>query len=224
MDFDVKADWAAVDAYIAEKLLKEDMEFVDVLAANAAAGLPAIDVSPVQGKLLHLLAKAIGARRILEVGTLGGYSTIWLAHALPADGKLVTLEVEPHHAQVARANLGRADVADKVEVRVGPALDTFVVLANEEIAPFDFVFIDADKQNNANYVQAAIGLSRAGTLIVVDNVVREGQVLDTQSEDAMIQGTRRLFDMLANEPRLDATAIQTVGLKKWDGFILAVVQ
>ena len=220
----MKADWAAVDDYIAEKLLREDVAFDDVLAANAAAGLPAIDVSPAQGKLLHLLAKAIGARRILEVGTLGGYSTIWLAHALPADGKLVTLEVDPHHAQVARDNLDRAGVADKVEVRVGPALDAFAVLVNEEIAPFDFVFIDADKQNNANYVQAAIGLSRPGTLIVVDNVVREGRVLDAQSEDAMIQGTRQLFDMLANEPRLDATAIQTVGLKNWDGFIIAVVR
>ena len=220
----MKADWAAVDDYIAEKLLREDVAFDDVLAANAAAGLPAIDVSPAQGKLLHLLAKAIGARRILEVGTLGGYSTIWLAHALPADGKLVTLEVDSHHAQVARDNLDRAGVADKVEVRVGPALDAFAVLVNEEIAPFDFVFIDADKQNNANYVQAAIGLSRPGTLIVVDNVVREGRVLDAQSEDAMIQGTRQLFDMLANEPRLDATAIQTVGLKNWDGFIIAVVR
>ena len=223
-DLDMKADWAAVDDYIAEKLLREDVAFDDVLAANAAAGLPAIDVSPAQGKLLHLLAKAIGARRILEVGTLGGYSTIWLAHALPADGKLVTLEVDSHHAQVARDNLDRAGVADKVEVRVGPALDAFAVLVNEEIAPFDFVFIDADKQNNANYVQAAIGLSRPGTLIVVDNVVREGRVLDAQSEDAMIQGTRQLFDMLANEPRLDATAIQTVGLKNWDGFIIAVVR
>ena len=220
----MKADWAAVDDYIAEKLLREDVAFDDVLAANAAAGLPAIDVSPAQGKLLHLLAKAIGARRILEVGTLGGYSTIWLAHALPADGKLVTLEVDPHHAQVARDNLDRAGVADKVEVRVGPALDAFAVLVNEEIAPFDFVFIDAVKQNNANYVQAASGLSRPGTLIVVDNVVREGRVLDAQSEDAMIQGTRQLFDMLANEPRLDATAIQTVGLKNWDGFIIAVVR
>ena len=220
----MKADWAAVDDYIAEKLLREDVAFDDVLAANAAAGLPAIDVSPAQGKLLHLLAKAIGARRILEVGTLGGYSTIWLAHALPADGKLVTLEVDSHHAQVARDNLDRAGVADKVEVRVGPALDAFAVLVNEEIAPFDFVFIDADKQNNANYVQAAIGLSRPGTLIVVDNVVREGRVLDAQSEDAMIQGTRQLFDMLANEPRLDATAIQTVGLKNWYGFIIAVVR
>ena len=220
----MKADWAAVDDYIAEKLLREDAAFDDVLAANAAAGLPAIDVSPAQGKLLHLLAKAIGARRILEVGTLGGYSTIWLAHALPADGKLVTLEVDSHHAQVARDNLDRAGVADKVEVRVGPALDAFAVLVNEEIAPFDFVFIDADKQNNANYVQAAIVLSRPGTLIVVDNVVREVRVLDAQSEDAMIQGTRQLFDMLANEPRLDATAIQTVGLKNWDGFIIAVVR
>jgi predicted O-methyltransferase YrrM len=217
-------EWAAVDDYIADRLLGEDKHLADALAANAAAGLPAIDVSPAQGKFLHLLAKAVGAQRILEVGTLGGYSTIWLARALPADGKLITLEIDPHHAEVARSNVDRAGLASKVDVRVGPALETLTVLANESAPSFDFVFIDADKQNNANYVEAAIGLARTGALIVVDNVVREGRVLDAQSEDSAIRGTRRLFDMLADEPRLDATAIQTVGLKKWDGFAIAVVK
>ena len=217
-------EWAAVDDYIADRLLGEDRHLADALAANAAARLPAIDVSPAQGKFLYLLAKAGTARRILEVGTLGGYSTIWLARALPADGKLITLEIDPHHAEVARANLERAGLGSKVDVRVGPALETLAALAKEKGPAFDFIFIDADKQNNANYVQAAIGLARSGALIVVDNVVREGRVLDARSEDSAIQGTRRLFDMLAEESRLDATAIQTVGLKKWDGFVIALVK
>ena len=217
-------EWAAVDDYIADRLLGDDSHLADALAANAAAGLPAIDVSPAQGKFLHLLAKAVAARRILEVGTLGGYPTIWLARALPADGKVVTLEIDPHHAEVARVNLERAGLRGKVDVRVGPALETLSVLAKEKVPAFDFVFIDADKESNADYVQAAIGLARPGALIVVDNVVREGRVLDAQSEDLAIQGTRRLFDMLAEEPRLDATAIQTVGLKKWDGYVIAVVK
>ena len=217
-------EWAAVDDYIADRLLGEDRHLADALAANAAAGLPAIDVSPAQGKFLYLLAKAGTARRILEVGTLGGYSTIWLARALPADGKLITLEIDPHHAEVARANLERVGLGSKVDVRVGPALETLAALAKEKGPAFDFVFIDADKQNNANYVQAAIGLARSGALIVIDNVVREGRVLDARSEDSAIQGTRRLFDMLAEESRLDATAIQTVGLKKWDGFVIAAVK
>jgi predicted O-methyltransferase YrrM len=219
-----KGDWTAVDDYIAEKLLGGDRQLTDALAANAASGLPAIDVSPAQGKFLHLLAKAVAARHILEVGTLGGYSSIWLARALPADGKLITLEIDSHHAEVARGNLDRAAVGDKVEVRVGPALDTLAALANESVAPFDFIFIDADKQNNANYAQAAVSLARPGALIIVDNVIREGRVLDEESEDSAIQGTRRLFDMLANEPRLDATAIQTVGVKAWDGFVIARVK
>jgi len=217
-------EWAAVDDYIADRLLGEDRHLADALAANAAARLPAIDVSPAQGKFLYLLAKAGTARRILEVGTLGGYSTIWLARALPADGKLITLEIDPHHAEVAHANLDRAGLGNKVDVRVGPALETLAALAKEKGPAFDFIFIDADKQNNANYVQAAIGLARSGALIVVDNVVREGRVLDARSEDSAIQGTRRLFDMLAEESRLDATAIQTVGLKKWDGFVIALVK
>ena len=220
----MQGDWAAVDNYIADRLLGEDSQLAETLAANAAAGLPAIDVSPAQGKFLNLLAKAVAARRILEVGTLGGYSTIWLARALPADGRLITLEIDPHHAEVARANLDRAGVGDRTDVRVGAALDTLAALASEKGPAFDLVFIDADKQNNAKYVRAAIDLARPGALIVVDNVIREGRVLDARSEDSAIQGTRRLFDMLAEEPRLDSTAIQTVGLKKWDGFVIAVVK
>lgn len=221
---DTEANWAAVDDYIVGKLLGGEGPSKEVLAANAAAGLPAIDVSPAQGKLLYLLAKTIGAQRILEVGTLGGYSTIWLATALSPDGKLVTLEIDPHHAEVARRNLAAAGVADRVEVRVGPALDSLAALADEQGRAFDFVFIDADKTHNADYARAAIGLSRPDTLIIVDNVVREGRVLDGGSEDESVIGTRRLFDMLADEPRLEATSIQTVGVKKWDGFVLAVVR
>ncbi len=218
------ADWPAVDAYISDRLLGEDRPLTDALAANAAAGLPAIDVSPAQGKFLHLLARAVGARRILEVGTLGGYSTIWLARALPAGGALITLEIDPRHAEVARGNLDRAGVGDTVDVRVGPALDTLAALKAAKDSDFDFVFIDADKENNANYVAAALDLARPGALIVVDNVIREGRVLDATSEDSMVQGTRQLFDMLADEPRLESTAIQTVGVKKWDGFVIAVVK
>jgi predicted O-methyltransferase YrrM len=216
--------WQDVDAYLAGKLLGDDPILDAALRANEEGGLPAIDVSPVQGKLLHLLARAAGARRVLEIGTLGGYSTIWLARAVPEDGRVVTLEIDPHHAAVARANLDRAGIGTRVDIRVGAALDTLAALHAANEAPFDLVFIDADKQNNANYVQAAIGLARAGALIIVDNVVREGRVLDADSGDAMVQGTRRLFDMLAGEPRLDATAIQTVGVKKWDGLVVALVR
>lgn len=217
------SDWAAVDDYIVEKLLGSDPPQA-ALQANAEAGLPAIDVSPAQGKLLYLLAKSIVARCILEVGTLGGYSSIWLARALQPGGSLLTLEIDPHHAEVARANLERAGVGDRVEVRVGPALDSLAALAREKAERFDLVFVDADKEHNADYVRAATELARPGALIIVDNVVREGRVLDDRSTDPNVQGTRRLFDMLANEPRLEATAIQTVGSKKWDGFVLAVVQ
>jgi predicted O-methyltransferase YrrM len=219
----MEKDWAAVDDYIVEKLIGADQPQA-AIEANAAAGLPAIDVSPAQGKLLYLLAKSCAATRILEVGTLGGYSTIWLARALPAGGRLVTLEIDPHHAEVARRNLEEAGVADRVEVRVGPALDSLAALAKERSGAFDLVFIDADKEHNADYVDAAIDLARPGALIVVDNVVRNGGVIDSRSTDSKILGTRRLFDMLADEPRLEATAIQTVGAKQWDGFIIAVVR
>ena len=213
--------WQAVDAYIADKLLGADDALAAALANNEAQGLPPIDVSATQGKMLFLLAQIAGARRILEIGTLGGYSTIWLARALPEGGRIVTLELEPHHAAVARANLERAGVSDRVDILVGSAAATLAAMTDE--APFDFVFIDADKLNNALYVSEAIRLGRPGTTIVVDNVVREGGVLEADSDDERIAGTRALFDMLSADPRLDATAVQTVGAKKWDGFVLARV-
>lgn len=213
--------WQAVDDYIAGKLLGADDALAAALANNAAQGLPPIDVSAAQGKMLFLLAQMTAAKRILEVGTLGGYSTIWLARALPGDGSVVTLELEPHHAAVARENFDRAGVSDKVDIRVGPAADSLAAMDGG--APFDFVFIDADKQSNAHYVNEAIRLGRSGTTIIVDNVVREGGVLDANSGDERIEGTRALFDMLSADPRLDATAVQTVGSKGWDGFVLARV-
>jgi len=212
------AGWAAVDHYIGDKLLGAD-DALSAALANAAGGLPDIDVSPAQGKLLHLLALAAGARRVLEVGTLGGYSTIWLARAVGDGGRVTTLEIDPHHADVARANLAAAGMEARAEVLTGAALDTLARLDG----PFDLIFIDADKENNAAYVREAIRLSRPGTVIVVDNVIREGGVVDTASEDPRIRGTRALFDYVSSEPRLTATAIQTVGVKKWDGFLLAVV-
>jgi predicted O-methyltransferase YrrM len=218
-----QARWNAVDAYIADKLIAPNETLDDVLAANAAGGLPAIDVSPTQGKLLHLIARMTGARRVLEIGTLGGYSTIWLARALPAGGEVVTLEAVPAHAEVARANFIRAGVADRIELRLGQALDSLGALADEGAAPFDLVFIDADKPNNPNYLTWALKLSRPGTVIIGDNVVREGEVLDASSRDNSVQGIRRFFDMLAEEPRLSATAIQTVGMKGWDGLSFAIV-
>ncbi|WP_374524977.1 O-methyltransferase [Sphingopyxis sp.] len=214
--------WQAVDDYIAGKLLGEDDALAAALLNNAAKGLPPIDVSAAQGKMLFLLAQIAGAKHILEVGTLGGYSTICLARALPENGRLVTLELDPHHAAVARENLERAGVSGKVDIRVGPAADSLAAMSPD--APLDFVFIDADKQGNARYVAEAIRLGRSGTTIVVDNVVREGGVLDANSGDERIDGTRALFDMLSADPRLDATAVQTVGAKKWDGFVLARVR
>jgi predicted O-methyltransferase YrrM len=211
--------WHDVDAYIEGHLLYPDAALDAALAANAAAGLPDIAVSPAQGKMLHLFARIAGAQRILEVGTLGGYSTIWLARALPDGGSLITLELEPHHAEVARGNIAAAGFADRVQVITGPALDSLAALDG----PFDLVFIDADKINNAAYVREAIRLGRPGTTIIVDNVVREGGVLDSASDDERIIGTRALFDAVAAEPRLSATAVQTVGVKKWDGFLIAVL-
>jgi len=215
--------WGEVDAWIAEHLIGDDTALGAALARNAAEGLPAIDVSAAQGKLLHVLARSIGAWRILEVGTLGGYSTTWLARALPGHGVLVTLEIDPHHAEVAQANLGAAGVGDKVEIRVGAALQTLSHMEAEGEGPFDLVFIDADKPNNVAYLKAALALARPGGLIVVDNVVREGRVIDAASTDPAVLGTCALFDAVAAEPRLTATAIQTVGAKGWDGFLIAVV-
>lgn len=214
--------WQAVDDYIAGKLLGADDALATTLANNEKQGLPPIDVSATQGKMLFLLAQIAGAKHILEVGTLGGYSTIWLARALPADGRLVTLELDPHHAAVARENLMRVGLSDKVDIRTGPAADSLAVMAADE--PFDFVFIDADKQGNALYITEAIRLGRPGTTILVDNVVRDGGVLDADSADERIIGTRALFDRVSADPRLDATAVQTVGAKGWDGFVLARVR
>ena len=215
--------WTEVDDYIEGKLLGDDPALDAALAANAAGDLPAIDVSPVQGKFLHLLALAMGAKRILEVGTLGGYSTIWLARALGGGGRLVTLELEPHHAAVARGNVDRAGIGDRVEIRVGPAADTLAAMVATGEGPFDLVFIDADKPGNPVYFDHAVRLSRPGTVIIVDNVVRDGGVLDSDG-DAAIKGTRALFDALAKDDRITATAMQTVGAKKWDGFVMAVVR
>jgi predicted O-methyltransferase YrrM len=215
--------WDAVDAYIIDRLLPPDPVLDAVMSANAAAGLPAIDVSPAQGKLLYLLARMSGARRILEIGTLGGYSTIWLARAVPPGGQVVTLEAMPNHAEVARANFARAGLADRIDLRLGNALDSLPVIAAEAAGPFDLVFLDADKQNNPHYLAWALKLARPGTVIIADNVVREGEVLDAASADGSIKGVRRFFDMLAEEPRLTATAIQTVGGKGWDGFAFAIV-
>jgi predicted O-methyltransferase YrrM len=215
--------WRKVDAYFEERLLGEDAVLSAALEACVEAGLPDIQVSPAQGKLLHLLALAQGARRILEVGTLGGYSGIWLARALPADGRLITLELDPRHAQVARANFKRAGLEARVEVREGAALESLAKLAGERAGPFDLAFIDADKQNNLPYVQAALAMSRVGTLIMVDNVVRDGKVAEA-SRDPMVQGVQRLADWCAREPRLSCTAIQTVSNKGYDGFLLARVQ
>jgi predicted O-methyltransferase YrrM len=211
--------WTAVDAYVGDLLVPADPVLDAALAASAAAGLPPHNVSPAQGKLLHLLARLRKARAILEIGTLGAYSTIWLARALPAGGRLVTLEVDPAHAAVARANLGRAALDDVVTLHEGRALDTLPRLAG----PFDMVFIDADKPANPDYFAWALRLSRPGALIVVDNVVRGGAVLDAASTDPNVQGVRRLHAVLAAEPRVSATTIQTVGSKGWDGFTLAVV-
>ncbi len=218
-----EAGWTAVDGYIADHLLGEDQALAATLAANAEAGLPDIDVSPAQGKMLHLLARMAGAKRILEIGTLGGYSTICLARALPADGRLVTLEIDPHHAEVAWRNVNRAGLGDRVDIRIGMAIDTLDAMIEENEAPFDLVFIDADKPSNVDYLESAIAMSRPGTTIIVDNVIREGQVLDPESDDPRVIGTRALFEAVAAEPRLSATAVQTVGSKKWDGFLLAIV-
>ena len=215
--------WAAVDDYIDDHLLAQDDALDAALAANAAGGLPAIDVSAAQGKMLHLFAQMAGARRILEVGTLGGYSTIWLARALPEGGRLVTLELEPNHAEVARANIAAAGLADRVDVRTGPAIETLDAMIAVGEGPFDLIFIDADKPSNVAYLRAAIALGRPGTVIVVDNVVRDGGVVDAASSDPSIQGTRALFEAITAEPGLSATAVQTVGAKKWDGFLLAVL-
>lgn len=211
-----------MDRYLVETLVA-DPDTDAALEANKAAGLPAIDVSAPQGKFLHLLARTVEARRVLEIGTLGGYSTIWLARAVGAEGRVVTLEFAAQHAEVARANLERAGVGDRVEIRVGAALDSLPVLAEEDPDPFDLVFIDADKVNNSNYVLWALRLTRPGSVIIVDNMVRGGAIAEEHSEDPHVQASRELVELLTAEPSLDATVVQTVGSKGWDGFAYAVV-
>lgn len=216
--------WTRVDDYLASVLVPDDPAFAAALGASEAAGLPAIHVSPLQGRLLHLFARMVGARRILEIGTLGGYSTIWLAKALPDGGRVVTLEADPHCAAVARANFAAAGVAPRVDLREGLALDLLPGVAADGLGPFDLVFIDADKPSNPEYLAWALRLSRPGTVIVCDNVIRDGAVADADSADARVQGVRRMFAEAAGEPRLLGTALQTVGEKGYDGFALYLVR
>jgi predicted O-methyltransferase YrrM len=215
--------WTKVDEYVGEHLTPRDEELEAAQKAAADAGLPSISVSPLQGKFLSLLATMTGAKRVLEIGTLGGYSTLWLAWALPIGGSIVTLEADPKHAEVARATFKRAGLQDVIELRLGKALDTLPKLAKENPAPFDLFFIDANKDAIPEYFSWALKLGRKGSVIVVDNVIRQGKILDAKSADANVQGVRRFYDMLAKESRVSATALQTVGLKGYDGFALAVI-
>lgn len=216
--------WAQVDQYICDQLVPEDPALTETLRDSRAAGLPDIAVAPNQGKMLNLIARLQGAKRILEIGTLGGYSTIWMARALPQDGRLISCEYNPKHAEVATRNIARAGLAGKVDIRVGPALATLPLLQAEEQSPFDLVFIDADKQNNANYVHWALKLARPGSVIIIDNVIRGGRVIEADGKDELVEGVRRMNAMIAAEPRLDATAVQTVGSKGYDGFTMALVR
>jgi predicted O-methyltransferase YrrM len=215
--------WTAVDRYITDLLVPSDSALDAALAASAAGGLPAINVAPNQGKFLAMLAQLQQARSILEIGTLGGYSTIWLARALPAGGRLVTLEADLAHANVARANIANAGLAGVVDLRLGPALDTLPQIAAEGLGPFDFIFIDADKPAYPEYFAWAMKLSKRGSLIIADNIVRKGGVIDPNHEDPRVHGVRRFNELVAAEPRVSATAIQTVGSKGYDGFVMAIV-
>lgn len=215
--------WTEVEKYFSERLLPSDPTLESALEACATAGLPAISVSPTEGKLLQILAQILGARSILEIGTLGGYSTIWLARGLRAGGRLITLEVDPKHADVAQLNISRAGLQDVVEVRIGNALETLPQLSAERRGPFDLIFIDADKQNIPVYFEWALKLSRPGSVIVVDNVVRSGAVIDADSSDPNVQGVRRFIELLGAESRVSGTAIQTVGRKGYDGFAIVLV-
>ena len=215
--------WTAVDNYINSLVVPSDPALDAAIEASTKAELPAIAVAPNQGKLLHILARLVNARRILEIGTLGGYSTIWLARALPADGRLFSLEIEPKHAEIARKNVERAGLASRVEVRLDPAIDSLKKLAAENQGPFDLIFIDADKERIPDYFTWSLRLSRSGTLIIVDNVVRKGAVIEAGSQDPDVQGVRRLNEMLAKESRVTATTIQMVGTKGYDGMTIALV-
>lgn len=212
--------WMAVDHYLAEKLIPNDPALKGAIERNTAAGLPAIDVSALQGKFLNLLVKLHGSRRILEIGTLGGYSTICLARALPANGKLISLELEEKHAQVAQQNIAEAGLTARVEIRVGPALESLVRLQAEKPEPFDFVFIDADKPNTGPYFEHAMKLCKSGSVIIADNVVRKGLLADAASKDANVQGMRRFIDIVSKDARVEATTLQTVGAKGYDGFTM----
>jgi predicted O-methyltransferase YrrM len=218
-----RPEWIAVDDYFGSLLAPSDPQLDAALAANHAAGLPAIDVSPLQGKFLHVLVQMIRPKRVLEIGTLGGYSTIWIARALPRGGRIVSLEYNPRHADVARKNLENAGMLKRVDLRVGRALDSLPVLASSGVGPFDLIFIDADKRSNPEYLDWAVKLARVGTVIVVDNVVRDGMVADAKSTDPDIRGTRKMTAQMAREPRLSATVVQNVGVKGYDGFAIAVV-
>ena len=215
--------WVAVDRYIGETVVPTDAVLEAAVESTAAAGLPLIQVSPAQGKLLHVLARIQGARAILEIGTLGGYSTIWLARSLPDGGRVVTIEVDPKHADVARGNVERAGLSARVDFRVGPALDVLPRLAGERGGPFDLVFIDADKANIPAYFDWSLRLARPGAVIVVDNVIRDGRLIEADSGDASVDGVRRLHEAVAADPRVTATTIQTVGAKGYDGFTLIFV-
>jgi predicted O-methyltransferase YrrM len=215
--------WTAVDRYFGDLLAPEDQTLMPMLEANREAGLPSIDVPALLGKFLELLVRISGARRVLEIGTLGGYSTIWLARALPEGGRVVTLEIDPHHAEIARGNLKSAGVADRAKVLVGPASETLRGFHEGGAEPFDLLFIDADKKSLPEYLDWSLKLSRPGTVIVVDNVVRDGKVIEPDNPDPDIQGVRRMTEMMAANPRLSATAIPTVGARGYDGFAVAVV-
>jgi predicted O-methyltransferase YrrM len=215
--------WTSVDEYLTDVLVKPDAALNDAVAASDAGGLPPIQVSAPQGKMLGILVAMMGARNVLEVGTLGGYSTIWMARAIREGGRVVTLEIDPKHAEVAQANFERAGLADRIELHVGNARETLPRLIREEYGPFDFVFIDADKASNPDYFAWSLQMSRPGSVIIVDNVIREGAVVDAESTDASVQGVRRLNELMAKEPRVTATALQTVGVKGYDGFSIALV-
>ena len=215
--------WQKVDDFFTDALVPADRALDAALAANREAGLPAIDVTPLQGRFLELMVRATGAKRVLEIGTLGGYSTIWLARGLGAGGKLITLELDPHHAEIAQRNLDRAGLADRVELRIGPASASLAALVAENSAPFDFIFIDADKAGYPDYIRWSLKLSRPGTLILADNVVRDGKVIDPTEPHPHSQGVRRFTELVAAEPRLSTTVLQTVGSKGYDGFAIAIV-
>ncbi len=220
---EMQTSWTAVDDYLTGILHRADPALSRAIAESEKAALPAIQVSESEGKFLHLLARLHGSRRILEIGTLGGYSTIWLARALPADGRLTTIELEQSHARVAASNLASAGVSDRIDLRTGAALDVLPQIESEGLAPFDFIFIDADKENNAGYLDWALRLSRSGSVIVVDNVVRAGAVT-SPSDDPKVSGSREALEWMGRHPRLDCTALQTVGSKGYDGFALALVK